>query len=285
VVTVTGNGTYHSDDPGMITGSAVPTTAGMYQWTAAYSGDSNNHMVSTRFGDEPELVNPFTVPNFDGKLLFLGHLAPGQLEADTAFVNGLYEKLLNRAPDQAGINSAVLALEAGASRSAVANAIAHSAEALGITVDGLYQRFLSRNADPAGRAALVSYLQNGGNLGGAIQVLIASLEYQSRFSSDSAFVQSLYQNLLYRTGGAAEVANHVQALHNGATRAVLVNSFLNSTEYRAQVVARDYTRFLGRTASTSDVMAWVSAIQNWVVTQDAVAVLFLSSAEFYAHPI
>jgi uncharacterized repeat protein (TIGR01451 family) len=56
VVTVTGNKTYHSTDPGTTTGSAVPTMVGTYQWVVSYSGDLSNNPVSSTKGQEPETV-------------------------------------------------------------------------------------------------------------------------------------------------------------------------------------------------------------------------------------
>jgi hypothetical protein len=51
-VAVNGNGTYVTPV------GYVPTTAGTYNWVAAYSGDANNAAVSSNFGDEPAIVTP-----------------------------------------------------------------------------------------------------------------------------------------------------------------------------------------------------------------------------------
>src|SRR5262249_31593704 len=92
---------------------------------------------------------------------------------------------------------------------------------------GLYQRFLGRAADPAGRAAFVGYLQNGGTLEGVSRLMLASAEYQSHFPTDAAFIQSLYQNLLHRTGSNAEVAAW-QPLLPQLGRGGVVPDFLSS---------------------------------------------------------
>jgi uncharacterized repeat protein (TIGR01451 family) len=79
VVTVTANGTYHSTDPGTTTGSAVPTTAGTYQWVASYSGDANgNPAATTPFGDEPQAVDPAepTITTSAGPTVVLGSGVP-----------------------------------------------------------------------------------------------------------------------------------------------------------------------------------------------------------------
>ncbi|MGA7497695.1 MAG: SpaA isopeptide-forming pilin-related protein, partial [Isosphaeraceae bacterium] len=54
-VTVSSNGTY-STGTGTITGTAVPTTTGTYEWVANYSGDGNNNAFTSTFGGEPETV-------------------------------------------------------------------------------------------------------------------------------------------------------------------------------------------------------------------------------------
>jgi hypothetical protein len=50
--TVNGNGAYTTPT------GFLPTAIGTYQWVASYSGDSNNHPVASRSGDEPETVTP-----------------------------------------------------------------------------------------------------------------------------------------------------------------------------------------------------------------------------------
>jgi hypothetical protein len=236
-VTVNGNGTYTTPH------GFVPTVAGTFQWVAAYSGDDNNAAVSSPFGSEPQKAVPFVPPDFIGKVLFLGSQAPGQLEADGAFVNGLYEKLLDRAPNQSEVNAWVFQLMAGIPRSEVAAAIFGSPEHQALQMTNFYQTFLGRTASAAETAAWLRVFEAGANEATVEQTFRASPEYR--------------------------------ALHP---------NFQDPTAFLAQVVGQDYTRFLGRTAATSEIMNWVNAIESGLVTQDAVAVLILSSGEFFAHP-
>src|SRR5207302_6965497 len=98
-----------------------------------------------------------------GKYLLLGN-SMASVSANIAFVNGLYHELLERAPDQRGIDSWVFGLQTGAlSRLAVTQAIERSAEHRGLQVDRFYQEFLHRPADAAGRAGWVNYLVSGGS--------------------------------------------------------------------------------------------------------------------------
>jgi hypothetical protein len=202
-------------------------------------------------------------------------LTPGQ-----RFVESLYLDFLHRTGDVSSPIDAgywVNALGQGMPAATVANGIARSPEGLGVAIDGLYQRFLGRKADPAGRAAFVSYLQNGGTLEGATQIMLASPEYQSQFPSDFAFVQSLYQNVLERTGSPAEVGGWVPQLPP-LGRAGVAHAFLWSQEYRDVEVIDDYTKLLDRTQppSAAEVNAWVGTGLD-LLTIDT---LFAASAEY-----
>jgi fibronectin-binding autotransporter adhesin len=53
-VSVNGDGTYTTP------AGALPTMAGIYQWVASYSGDSDNPPVDTAFGDEPVTISPLS---------------------------------------------------------------------------------------------------------------------------------------------------------------------------------------------------------------------------------
>jgi len=59
VVAVNGNANY-STATGTTPGGYLPTVTGTFQWVAVYSGDHNNAMVSSAFGDEPETVSTST---------------------------------------------------------------------------------------------------------------------------------------------------------------------------------------------------------------------------------
>jgi hypothetical protein len=200
------------------------------------------------------------------------------LSGNAAFVETLYLDFLHRTGDLSNPNDAghwVSALGKGMPAATVANLIARSPEALGVDVGRFYHRFLGRDADPAGRASFVSYLQGGGTLEGVSQMMLASPEYQSRFPTNSSFVQSLYQNLLHRTGSTAEVNAWVAQLPQ-LGRAGVAQKFLLSQEFRADEVSDDYTQLLHRTPSTAELNGWVNSGKD-LLTIDA---LFAASQEF-----
>jgi hypothetical protein len=205
--------------------------------------------------------------------------ATNPLTGNAAYVETLYLDLLHRT---AHLNVAnydatgwVYLLDHGTPAAAVAGAIAHSPEALGVGVDGLYHRFLGHDADPAGRAGMVAYLQAGGTLEGVSQVLLASPDYQAHFHTDADFVQSLYQSLLHRTASNFEVSAWLNAMtHLG--RAGVAQQLLASPESRAWEVTDDYAWFLHRAPGTAEVNAWVGSGMD-LLTMGA---FFAASPEF-----
>ncbi|MEX2560843.1 MAG: DUF4214 domain-containing protein, partial [Pirellulales bacterium] len=103
------------------------------------------------------------------------------------FVAGLYNDLLGRAPDAAGLLFWESQMSAGASRGQVAASFVNSDEFHGLLVDdpndrfgafeGWYQDYLNRNADAGGRAFWVSVLRAGARWQQVQAALLASDEY------------------------------------------------------------------------------------------------------------
>jgi hypothetical protein len=285
-VAVNGNGTYTTPH------GFVPATAGTFQWVASYSGDQNNNPATSPFGDEPETVTGFPIvpPNFAGKVLLLGSVwtsssSQEPLVAFTLFVNGLYQKLLNRPPNQNEVNAWVAQLAAGISREQVASTIFQSPEHRALQVDGYFQTFLGRNPLPAEQAVWVNVFLAGATETAVEQTILLSPEYQALHAENAGLVAGLFSDLLGRSATPAEQAVWEQALQQGLSRSDLVRLVLNSGEYLARVVSQDYSLFLRRTASPQEALNWVGLLQNGAFPLGFVAEQVLASAEFYANPI
>jgi Domain of unknown function (DUF4214) len=194
-----------------------------------------------------------------------------ELSVQQSYVQGLYNNLLGRPGSLAELNGWVSILNSQG-QAAVANGILHSSESLGRIVDSFYIRFLGRQADTAGRAAWVDILQQGASLEAVEAGFITSPEYLGHIDTD--YVQSLYLNLLGRTGSAAELAlwnNDIQTLG----LAGIANAFLTSQEYRADNLRTDFAGFLHRPPSPTETSAFVGMSADLLGIEAAV----LSSQE------
>jgi hypothetical protein len=176
-----------------------------------------------------------------------------QLSQTQAFVQGLYNDLLGRTGSLAEIDMWVNLYNAQG-QAAVANGILRSSEALGRVVDSFYIRFLGRQSDAAGRAAWINTLQHGSTLESVETGFLTSPEYLGYIDTD--FVQSLYINLLGRTGSASELAawnSQIQTLG----LAGIANSFLTSQEFRADNVNADFASFIHSPPSATQLSNFV----------------------------
>jgi hypothetical protein len=173
----------------------------------------------------------------DTGLQDVGAFESNPLAGNAAFVQTLYLDLLHRLGDVTnpmdaegwinGLNSGMF------THQAVAAAIAHSPEALGVVVDGLYLKILGRASDPGGRTGFVNFLESGGTVEQAITMMATSPEFNTLTgSNDTTFVQSLYARLLGRTATSLEVAGWLSALASMG-RAGVANAFLHSSEFRS----------------------------------------------------
>jgi hypothetical protein len=112
--------------------------------------------------------------------------------------------------------------------------------------------------------------------------LLASAEFfADAGGTNTGFVQALYQDVLQRTPGQAEVANFVTALQEGASRAAVAAAFLGSGEYHQLLVESAYQHFLGRAADNTGLAALVGAL-NAGQTDESVLAPLVTSAEYVA---
>jgi streptogramin lyase len=93
------------------------------------------------------------------------------------FLRAVYQDVLHRPIDSAGLQAWSQALASGASPTALAAAILVSPESDGDEVDALYQQFLHRPADNSGRALFVAALENGVPIEVVQALMLGSDEY------------------------------------------------------------------------------------------------------------
>ena len=170
--------------------------------------------------------------------------------SNTGFVNALYQNVLGRAGDAAGVQNFVAVLDAGNSRSALLAGFADSDEARGYLnsnpnvtyaataeaqVARLYDAAFGRGADPAGFDLFTTAIINGTTIQQAALSFLASPEFANRYGaspSNQALVDGLYQNTLHRAPDAAGEALYVNGLASGQlSRAGLLASFSDGQEH------------------------------------------------------
>jgi hypothetical protein len=90
---------------------------------------------------------------------------------------------------------------------------------------------------------------------GAVTVTVAPVPHATEY------VTQLYHDLLHRDPDPTGLANWVNALNTGATRADVAMAITSSREYDGNVVDSFYVQYLGRHAETAGLNAWVDQMQ------------------------
>ncbi|MCR9127321.1 MAG: DUF4214 domain-containing protein [Rhodobacteraceae bacterium] len=212
-----------------------PDIGGHLGWTQAIlEGVSAPVQVAAGFVASPEFQNTY-----------------GALD-DPAFVELLYQNVLNRASDPDGLRGWLDQLAAQATRADVVLGFADSAEFQNSTsadalrwidshtdsvwsddVYRLYQATLNREPDLAGFVAWMGLLGTGTAFPAAIEGFTGSPEFQNTYGAldNTGFVTLLYQNVLNRAPDAGGLAEWLGRLDGETTRAQVVEGFVQSVEF------------------------------------------------------
>jgi autotransporter-associated beta strand protein len=120
----------------------------------------------------------------------------GLSSAEEGFVRQVYMDALGRTGffSDGGVGYWVGQLQAGVSRSAVAESILHSAEGLARAVNSLYLHFLRRSADPTGSQMMVAFLTAGHTFRDAESVILSSSEFLASLLSKDQFTSNSKAN-------------------------------------------------------------------------------------------
>ena len=171
--------------------------------------------------------------------------------SNSDFVTLLYNNVLHRAADTAGLNSWVNVLTSGQdTRAQVVLGFSESPEDVsdlsapvqaGLWVANpdagqvarLYDTVLGRLPDSSGLAAWTNALEGGTSLQTVASGFVGSQEFQSVYGSlnNSDFVTLLYHNVLHRDPDTAGLNSWVAALNGGESRAQVVIGFSESPEH------------------------------------------------------
>jgi hypothetical protein len=276
---------------------------------APVDGVSTTNLSSS---DLARLLQINSYPQFAYGTEALG-LADGTLsigpDTNEAFVTRLYQALLGRAPDLAGLSGWDASLHTS-SKSAVAQGVvgsaeyqaAHAGENDTQFVSVLYQKLLGRSADPAGLSGWTKAMGAGMSRGDAAAGIADSPEAKQHWSGvtsqgvfaydpSAAIVREDYQTAFGREADTSGLTGWTNLLKNGATPAQLAQDLTTTPEFQAlhaqqtnaQYVESLYEGGLGRQADQGGAQGWVSALQSGGMTRGDVLTGIAQSLEGQQH--
>jgi PKD repeat protein len=206
--------------------------------------------------------------------------------ANQLYVQRLYQDLLQRTADPAGLSGWTSDLDSGAmTRQRVVQAFLGSPEYRTVQVEDQYQALLHRPVDPGAVIFFGNYLAQGNTVENLDAFLAGSAEYfQNRGGGTiDGFLNALYLDALGRPIDSASQAVWEQALASGATRSAVAAVVYGSSEYDQHLVNQLFQRFLGRLPDPSELSTQVGALQNGVHDESVIAAL-VTSTEYFLIP-
>jgi len=207
---------------------------------------------------------------------------PAAVSAEQNFVTHVYQELLGRAPDSAGLTNWTNLLTQGTSRIQIVAAIEAGREFRSMEVQNLYSRLLNRVADTAGLSACVNFLGQGHSITQVEDLLLGSNEYFARRGggTTAGFLQAVYRDVLGRAIDSGGAQDWGQNLANGLSRADVAAAILSSREAAADLVAALYQHYLNRPADPAGLNAFTTALQGRTPLEAVIGRL-VGSDEFY----
>jgi hypothetical protein len=261
-------------------------------WTPQTAGLSGSGVAST-FGQFPSPGSDNVFATYAGNANFAASnntAAPLQVgvpntDHNTRYVYWVYNDLLGRSPDTAGVNYWASLLNSGVPRPTVAWALVNSNEYRGDVLGSMYQQFLGRSIDATGLAYWTNQVAGGMTFEQFQSLLIGSNEYflsgAKGKGNNSDFVKSMYQDILGRPVDPTGLAFFKGQLDAGTLRQLVVSAIVFSTEHLASTVDGYYEHFLSRGVDASGQSYWVNQLQHGS-RDELIVALIIGSDEYFS---
>jgi hypothetical protein len=202
--------------------------------------------------------------------------------ANALFVASLYQGLLGRNADAGGLAYWAGQLNAGASRTQVAQGIAGSQEAMGRDVNLFYNVLLGRAADTGGLNYWMGRLDSGQTLDEVKAGILGSNEFFSKAGgSPQTFLDSLYRHELGRPVDSVGLVYWEGQLKAGASDTDVAGGVLGSAEAARVKTTNFYVDVLDRMPEAAGLNYWSAQLRAGV-SETTVLAGMLGSGEYFA---
>jgi len=204
--------------------------------------------------------------------------------ATDRFVRRVYQDLVNHAPDPTALASWITAIQGGAPRIGVPNAVTSGTEYRTSVITGFYVKYLRRQPDAGGLASWLNGINSGVTIEQAEASFLASAEYYAKAgATNSLWVTRLYQDVLRRIPAPSEVQFWASRVDAGWSRSLVAKQFVLSPEHLRTVIRADYLQLLRRPVNATELSARVTAMQGGL-RHEAVIGAIIATNEYFALP-
>ncbi|HJT35641.1 MAG TPA: tandem-95 repeat protein, partial [Pirellulales bacterium] len=267
--------------------SSATTVNGVLTKASDPDGDTLTAQIVSQPSNGTVTVNPdgsFTYTkgaNFAGIDSFTYQVSDGSLTSNVATVNiisyeasivtKLYEQVLGRAPDTAGLTFWTAQIEQGKPYSIIAQGIFESNERLDPIITGYYHQFLFRDPETSG---LAYWRDQVWKVYGGPEPVIAGMMsspefYASAGGTNTGWVQALYQRLLDRPYDTQGLNYWVNLLdQHQLTEFQVVMGFLTSKENFTNLTNTFFQEYLQRQPTPTELADYVAAFEAGASQRD-----------------
>jgi hypothetical protein len=252
---------------------------------AGYAIGSKNVTVN-----DPNSLNSCSAP------VTISNGTPGTKDSGqtSRYVYRIYQDVLGRAGEDAGVNYWGNFVNFGGSRGQMALGLSTSPEYYTRILNaqqlpggdkGMYEKYLGHPGDQDGINYWVGQMGNGTTDEWIAAQFLGSVEFFTNAGgNNSSWLDAVYQAVMGRSPDSAGKSYWLSQLNNGnMDRNQVAYQFVTSTEQFSMKVIHWYSAYLNRgPGSIDDVNYWVSALQNGVRDENVIA-NFTGSQEYFDH--
>lgn len=207
-----------------------------------------------------------------------------QFPPTAAYVDSVYQDLLEREAEPGAVEFWSDFLDSGRSHLAFTSAITSSAEYQRLLVGDAYREYLERAPDARGLRFWADLLAAGFLPRDMEAHLLGAEEYYAAAGgSATSWARAVYGDVLQRQAGASEVAFWADVLVGGVSRPTVAAAILASQESRMLQVREAFQELLGRAPDAAGLAAWTaflaSASEPQMRARIATSVEYVSNAE------
>ncbi len=202
-------------------------------------------------------------------------------DQNSDFVKAVYQSVLDRAADTAGLNYWLGLLTAGTSRYDVSLGIVGSVEGRTDYIQGLYMDLLNRTGDTEAVDYFLGLYTAGATDAQVKSIIFGSPEYfELHGSSNSGYLDGLYLDELSRSPDSVGFAYFSQLLSQGTSRTDVAAMVIGSLEGEQDTVESYYESYLARPADPGGLSYWTGQLQE-NNNDELVQAGILGSEEYY----
>lgn len=197
------------------------------------------------------------------------------------FVRNLYQDILDRNGETAGITSWLARIVDGSPNSVIVSEMWNVFEHRAFQVDVYYQQFLNRTPDADGRAFWINQMLNGMSEPEVMTAFIATQEYQLNNVSNEAFLAAVYGDLFDRTPDPSGEQFWLDELSSGRmTREMVGDALVHSSERYRRLVFDYYGDYYSRLPDAQGLDFWVDQLTSEALDDRGVGIQLLLTPEY-----